>query len=296
MRNQKKAYGGLMLITALWGVSFPVMDACLTRMGPFTFVALRYLGAAIVLSFLCVKHGMQKGTGVFKDGILVGIPYAAAAVFQMIGLGQTSVANASFITGLTVVFVPLIVWLFERIVPSGSTLTGIVISLIGVAVMTKAWNLDINKGDLWVLLSAIAFSLQIYHLEKYGKEKEPLSLTCVVLWTVTVLTLPAAIGKEKLVLQMDWKLAAALFFVSVICTAWAIFAQNLFQPQVPASKAAVIYLLEPVTATAFSLILGERIGMFQIIGGIFILSGAWTIISCGSGKHNSDGRYDGNEI
>lgn len=299
MAETRKAYAGLVLITTLWGISFPVMDMCLTRMGPFTFVALRYLGAAAVMSliYMRARRKIPDGAGMsgeLRSGVMIGIPFAAAAVLQMIGLSQTSVTNAAFITGLQVVFVPLLIWMLERQLPSVRTFTGIFLSLAGVSVMTQVWNVNINAGDLWVLAAAAAFSLQVCHLEKYGKGREPVKLTCVVLWTMALLMLPAAAGVEKMQIQMDWVLMSALIFVSFICTAGAIFIQNLLQPKVPASNAAVIYLLEPVTAAALSFILGEGIMAAQIAGGAIILAGAWIIVRDKKQgvKHMGDKNYE----
>lgn len=276
--SAKKAYAGLIFINVLWGISFPVMDACLTKMGPFTLVAIRYFMAALVLTALVMRGRKIRGDEI-KSGIFVGIPYAAAAVLQMIGLQQTSVANASFITGLTVVFVPLLVFLLEKRVPAKGTLIGICLSLCGMACMCKVWGTSLNPGDLWVLAACLSFSVQIYNLEKFGKGKDSTVLTCVLLWTVTVLIAPLAFMLEGgQSVSFDWKVILALLFIGVICTALGIYLQSLLQPCVPAARAAVIYLLEPVSATAFAWILGEALQMHQFIGGVVILAGAWIII------------------
>lgn len=276
--TEKRAYAGLILVTSLWGVSFPVMDMCLQHMGAFTLVAIRYFMGAVVLTILALRNTKYRREEL-KSGILIGIPYAAAAVLQMIGLRQTSVANASFFTGLTVVFVPLIAFALDRIVPSRKTFLGIAFSMVGVVFMSGIIGNSVNQGDIWVLAGCIAFSIQIYHLEKYGKGKNAVALTCVVLWTVFFLICPLAIGMEKMQIQnREWSLILALLFIGVICTAAGIYVQNKLQPCVPSSKAAVIYLLEPVTATLFAFCLGDSLLVRQIIGGSIILAGAWIII------------------
>lgn len=279
MKQSKKAYFGLAAITILWGISFPVMDVCLRSMGPFTFVGIRYLLAAVVMSLIRKKGGQRAARKEIIKAIYIGVPFAFAAVLQMIGLKSTSVTNAAFITSLTVVFVPLIVFLFERVVPGKSTCIGIGLSFFGVALMANLQSLSINPGDLWVLLAAVAFSLQIYHLEKYGKGIDAAMITEMMLWMVGLGTLPVSLLMEKGAVQFVWQLIPAFIFVSVICTVVAIQLQNRLQPLIPAAHAAVLYLLEPVAATLVSLLIGVSVGGHQLAGALLILGGTFCIIA-----------------
>lgn len=278
MTETRKTHLYLLLVALFWGVSFPFMNESLKVTGPFTFVFIRYMGSAVIMSIFFFSHMRKINRDYIRRTLLIGIPFAAAVSLQMVGLQYTSVMNTAFLTSLAVAFVPFIAFIFEGTKPNRIIIVGIVMSLFGTGLMTLDSFIRFNYGDLIVLVGTIAFSFQIYHVEKYGKKVDSITLTSLILFVVALISFPFAILFEKFtIVYSDWLLGSFIYII-FFCTIWGIYIQNRMQPKIPATNAVVIFLFEPVVATTASAVTGDSITTNQWIGAITIVAGILVIV------------------
>lgn len=131
----------------------------------------------------------------------------------------------------------------ERKLPDKKTSLGIMVSLLGIIIMTLEFPMKANIGDLMVFLGTVGFSVQIYTLGKHGKETDPLLLTNIILWIVGLITFAISIGKGQFQVPVTPALIVQFVYIIVLCTAWGLYVQNKYQPDVDTSHAAIIFLM-----------------------------------------------------
>lgn len=265
------SYSSLVFITILWGISFPIMDRTLPYLPPFTFVAIRYLLSAVLMTIIFWNKIIKLNLLHIRSAIFIGLPFAHAVIGQLVGLNHTSTTNSAFLTSLTVIVVPIIIWIVERKVPAKSTAIGIFLSLIGVSIMTLQGQWKINIGDIIVFIGTLGFSGQIYILGKIGKEIDPILITILQLYIVGFCALPLALSFETYEYVMNSRLILNLFFIIIVCTVVALTIQNKVQPYISSSHVGIIFLLEPVVAMLTAFLMGDKISSSQLIGSILII-------------------------
>jgi drug/metabolite transporter (DMT)-like permease len=176
----------LVFVTMLWGSTFPLVQIAQRTLEPAQLIALRFSVAALVFFPWLVK---ARGLRIWRDGALLGLFLFAAFVTQAIGITTVSPGRAAFITGLNVIFVPLMLPFLRRRVPLVAFI-GAGLALAGIGVMS--WDtgaLSFSLGDLWVLGCAITYAIYVLLLERYAIRHEALPLTAVQLATVGILGL-----------------------------------------------------------------------------------------------------------
>lgn len=273
MSKELKADISLLLITIFWGASFPIMKFALRDIGPLTLVVFRNGFGAILLTIIFYKRFRNINMRVIKGAVLIGLSLLIGCVFQVMGLLYTTSSKSGFITGLNVVFVPIIISVIYKKKPDSKTIIGIILSVIGLALISLNNDYSINIGDVFTLLGAFVFSFQILFVDKYGKGVDVLLLTCLELWVVGILGIIPAIGFEGLHMNLNAFSIGALIFTTVFCTTIAMCVQNKMQPYTNPTHAAIIYLAEPVFGAIFSTFVGDILSLRGLIGCILIFMG-----------------------
>lgn len=272
MSVQSKAYLWLLGITLIWGCNWPLIEGVFEFIPPYTFVVVRYLGAAILITAIFWKKLRLLNADYIKRALIIGIPFSIGATLQMVGFEKTSIANASFITGLSVVVMPIIVLLFDRKKPTKRELFGIVAAFVGVTIMTVSGSLDaVNFGDMIVLIGVVGFAFQFYFVNKFGGGVDTILLTMLIFWINGLLALPVAMATDMANTQFSFEIFWVLAYTIVLATFVALIIQNRELPKVNPTHAVIIFLLEPVTATTLSFIKGDPLSTQQIFGAVLII-------------------------
>lgn len=277
MRQELKADVALIGVTVFWGTSFPIMSIVLKSMPPYSFIAIRNTIGAVLLAAVFYKSFRKISLKDIKAALLIGLSLLIGMIFQVVGLIYTTPSKSGFITGLNVVFVPLILAFIYRRFPDIKTLVGIILSIIGLALMSINGSMGINFGDILTLFGAIAFSFQILLVDKYGKEVDAGLLTSLELFVVGLFAFVPAIGIERLQFKLNIFVIGAILFTAIFSTAIAMWVQNKMQPYTNPTHAAIIYLAEPVFAAAFSVFIGDKLTGKSFVGGLLILLGTLII-------------------
>ena len=273
-RRQVGADLSLLLVTAIWGTTFVVVKEALQALPPFTFIALRFTLATVVLAALFGGRLRRLRWAELRAGVLVGVFLFAGFALQTLGLQVTRVSTAGFITGLSVVLVPVVAYFWLRHRPSVGTAVGVVGATIGLGLLCIRDDLSLAPGDLLVLLCAVAFALYIVAVGKFAPRMDALTLTMVQLGFAGLASWTVALAVERPAIALTPWLVGALLFTGVIATALVTCIQNVAQRFTSPTHTALIFTMEPVFAAFFAYIwLDEQLGGRAAIGAVLILAG-----------------------
>jgi drug/metabolite transporter (DMT)-like permease len=259
--------------TLIWGSTFVMVKRALDDASAILYVAIRFLVATLVLAWVFRRRWSFR-TGA-RGGVLAGVCLFAGYAFQTAGLKSTTPSKAAFLTGLAVVVVPLLNSLVYRVYPHASEAIGVVVATIGMGLMTMPEDLGkVARGDILVMLCAVAFAAHIVVLGHYSRTAAFEPLAVWQLGTTAALALGSFWWLEQPFFHPSPFLWMALGVSSLLSTALAFTVQAWAQQVTTATRAALILALEPVVAWAFSfVVMGERLPSRSVLGAILILGG-----------------------
>lgn len=279
--SRSKAELALAGNAAIWGVTFVLVKEALGNVSPALFLALRFSVATAVLLFLFRK--VWKGRVSWKSlarGGITGLFLYSGFLLQTLGLRLTSPAKSAFITGLSVVMVPLLAALVYRTRPQVSELLGVVVATVGMDLMTlggatfSSIGGSIGRGEWLTFACAIAFAGHIVTLGHFSEQMsfELLSVLQVGFAAVAALLLFRWVETP----QVQWRPVViwAIMITGVLATALAFTVQAWAQHYTTSTRTALIYSLEPVFAWVTSYaVTGESLSGRAAAGAVLILVG-----------------------
>jgi drug/metabolite transporter (DMT)-like permease len=259
---------GLVYAAAIWGSTFYIVKDSLQYIDPVALVGYRFLIAAVMLGILLVFLKKSLWTG-WKHGMLLGVALWLLYVPQTIGLKYTSASNSGFITGLFILFVPLIGYAVFRIRPSKTKLFSIALALAGLYILTGGMK-EANLGDIITLSAAFFYAVHILLADKFVKDFDPYALSFQQFLTMALLSLLTA-----LIFRLPLEFSGAVYpiiFLAIFPSLSAFVIQLVAQKRVAPIKVALIFSLEPVFAAIFAWTLGgEGFLMKNAFGGLLIV-------------------------
>jgi drug/metabolite transporter (DMT)-like permease len=277
--NREQFFAEFMLatVTLFWGATFPIVKDAITEMPVLAFLWVRFALAAGLLALLAGRSGFasldRRG---WRLGVLLGALLFGSYAFQTFGLERTSSANAGFLTGLNVVWVPLLAGpLLKKTVAFGSKI-GVCLALTGLVLLTGHTPWTINLGDFLVVICSLFVALHILGLDAFTRGYDGRALTFVQIATMAVLCGIGSLVFEPVSWPQAWtgSLLSAVLITSVFATVYAFWAMTTFQNRTTPTRAALIYTLEPVFAAIFSVWLaGDRLTPLGWLGGALIVAG-----------------------
>jgi drug/metabolite transporter (DMT)-like permease len=248
---------------------------------PVGFIMLRFSIGALVLAPLAIRSGWraEPSEGLAGDAPRVSGFVVAVAVFgtigfagywfQNAGLQHTTTSNSAFITGLFVVFTPIVETIARRVVPRPNVLAAVVIAVVGLFLLTGG-RPTLGKGDALTLGCAACFGVWIYLGGQYAQRYDPIALTTLQMAVFAVLAVPFVVANG--IGHVDGGVLLAAAFTGIVCSAFAFTLQLWGQRYVEPSRAAVILLCEPVVAGIVGYAIGERLGVGGYMGAALILA------------------------
>jgi len=256
----------LLLVTVVWGWTFVVVKDAVSQYPTVPFLAIRFGLALLVLAPWIRRLPSRRELGV---GAVVGALLAAGYFFQTLGLNYTSPGNSGLITGLFVVFTPLLERFTGR--PVGArTLAAVLVALAGTVLLAGGGAGGIGVGDLLTLACAIAFALHIVLLSRWSPGLQPASLALVQMAFVALVFGAASGGRFPAPPPYVW---FAVVVTGVLASALAFYLQTWAQAHLSASRTAVIFAGEPAWALFFSVWLyGQRLNLVQAVGAALVLA------------------------
>lgn len=292
--RQNLAVLALLLGTVFWGCGFTwakaageaVQDAAgLPRQaafGPVFILAWRFLAASVLwfIAFPASRRGWTlRGLG---WATLIGAPLGVGLIVQHVGLDRTTEAVSAFLTSLTILFVPLLMIVVHRKPPRGVLWIGVALATAGVWLMTGAQPTGFGWGEVLGIAAAFLFSLYILAVNASAPHHTPWRMvgaqfgitalicfaSCAVLRGGGDNLHPAAM-MHILSIRAVW---LNLLLLTLFTTLVAFGLLTFYQPLLDPTRAALIYLAEPIFATLYAAIaVGHRAGLMTLAGAALIL-------------------------
>lgn len=282
--KQMRADFMLILVTLCWGVSYYLMDLSLEDMDPFTLNAHRFLGAfliAVVFSWKKIKS-VNKTT--LKYSVLVGVALVFVYIGATFGVKYTTLSNSGFLCALTVIFTPVIAWIFLKQKPDKKLTLVVLMCLAGIALLTLKDDFSINtdnlKGDLLCMMCGLAYAVDLLLTEKAvaREDVDAYQLGVFQLGVTGVCNFILALLVETPHLPTNAVTWGSVLFLAIFCTGVAFIVQPIAQQYTTASHTGVIFALEPVFAGIVAAVVAHEIlsakayfGAILMIASIFIM-------------------------
>jgi drug/metabolite transporter (DMT)-like permease len=263
----------MLFVACIWGTTFVIVKNALIDIGPFWFVGIRFFLAFLVLASLSYKDIIKIRFSTLWTGGLLGIFLFIGYVFQTLGLRFTTSSNAAFITGVSVVLVPIIYSLLHKKKPS--LITTITVAMAGVGlylISVPIGTFTLTYGDSLVLISAFGFAFHIIYVDFYSHKHNPIAITGLQILFVGVLCILIGVLVEPLPNRIPFNAMFAIVVTAVLATALAFLLQNYLQKYSTPTRFAVVLTTEPVfAAVAGYFWAGEHLSPTGIIGAALIL-------------------------
>ncbi|HEX7878981.1 MAG TPA: DMT family transporter [Candidatus Eisenbacteria bacterium] len=286
--ERRRAEMILFLMVAAWGLTFPAIKVAVQDVSPGLFMALRFGLVLVFLAAIGQGRYSRNLRPAWRDGLVLGLLLWGSYIFQAVGLKYTTATRSGFITGLSVLIVPLIHAPLRRRLPSLRTLAAILLSLAGLWLLTRPDLGAPNLGDILTLGTAVSYALYVVLMEgNAGEERR----NALIGWQVLVMAaasilvmpildggLPGGPGTRYLTMSVSHIMASPNLLIGLVVTVpvaiFSVVAITQLQRHTTAVRAGVLYSAEPLFAALFAALwLGERLDPLGLVGGGLILAG-----------------------
>jgi drug/metabolite transporter (DMT)-like permease len=264
----------LLFVAIIWGSTFIIVKQSVENIPVFSFLFMRFALAGMLLILINAPKLKAIDKGVLVDGVMLGIALFLAYAFQTFALTATSASITAFITGLFVVFVPVLSSVFLRKLPRQEAMIGVVFATIGLALITMQGKFLVSFGEFLALVCAFFIAIHIILTDKLSRRNDYGLLTLVQVNIVALFSLIFSLFLDPRVIpiQFNNQLIFSLIINSVFATFVAFVIQTSMQKYTTPTKAAIIFIMEPVSSAFFSYwIGGELLTAKQYVGTSFIL-------------------------
>jgi drug/metabolite transporter (DMT)-like permease len=242
---------------------------------PFFFIILRF-SLALFFFILIFNKRIKINKSVIVLGFILGIFYTIGFQLQIVGLKYTSASKSAFITGLAVIFTPIFQMLIERRLLSIWQIIGVLLTCVGLFVITNPGAGDINYGDILTVFSALSYGIYIVFIGRFALRTDVNGLVVMQFLTTVMFSFPFALyySNSNFEFEFTTKLILTLLYLSILATIVCTYLHTKYQRETTPTKAAIIFSFEPIFAVIIaSLFYSEEITLKLVIGGGLIMSG-----------------------
>ena len=268
-----KADLSMLFVAFIWGTTFVIVKNALLEIGPFLYLGLRFLLAFAVLALLSPQNIGKVNRHSLTTGMIMGLVLLFGYAFQTVGLQYTTSSNAGFITGVSVVLVPIIYYSLRRRLPPTGTIFAVVSVTIGLYLLSVPNGLSsMAYGDLLILVCALCFAIHIVLVDLYSHLYNAIAITGIQILFVGLVCLGIGLLIEPWPAKFSVSLIVAIIVTAVFATALAFLIQNALQKYSTPTRFAIVLTAEPVfAALAGYWCAGEMFSTKALIGASLIL-------------------------
>ena len=269
----------LLVASAIWGVAFVAQQDAAKSFDAVSILSIRFLMGAAILAPVIIFRRIRKvnmpspGALLWSGGLFAGLAMLLAAYLQQRGIESTTASSAGFITGLYVLFVPLIgLMLGQRV--GWSAWLGVTLATAGLYLLSVSAELHMSRGDLLVLGCAVIWAIHVLIIGRYAPRCDPIELAAVQFLVTGVV---AAIFMMSRGLP-EWSHVSSawmsLTYLGALAVGVAFTLQVVGQRTAPPTHAAILLSMEsPFAAIAGALLIAERLSSREYLGCALMLAG-----------------------
>ena len=284
-RQTLLTYLALIMAVLFWGSSFVATKIALQSFPPFCLIFFRFFAASVFFTFLLMRTGIPRLTWKTARSLLLLALFQPVLYFsfETIGLQYTSATKASLI----IATIPIVVLLLSILILKERlrliNIIGIIVSLFGVTLLVFGGKPLLASqgallGDFLILGAVLAASIYTIMTRKLGEIFSPIQITGMQIILGAILFFPAFLVTVP---QIEWHTVpgeafAAVIILTIFATVGAFLCYNYALTKIPAARVAVcINGIPLVTAFWAWIILGERMSLLQLSGGIIVISAVY---------------------
>lgn len=267
------ADGLLFFISLIWGSTFIIVKKTIEVIPPVAFNSIRFMIASILLFVIFLYRQKKLNPQVLYDGTILGVVLFLTFTCQTIGLKFVTASETGFITGLYLIFVPVISVLFLGRGIDLKTSFAVLIAFVGLFLISFTGKVSVGVGEILVLLNALFVAFHILLVDYYGKRDDVFALTSIQIFVLTILSVLYTTFFEgwSFKLTLDGEVIFAFLLTGVFATVVAFLIQTYAQKYTTPTKAAVIFTFEPLSSAFFGYLLGgEVLRLSQYVGAFLI--------------------------
>jgi drug/metabolite transporter (DMT)-like permease len=280
-------YLGLLATTAVWGGAFLVMKDSLVRQDVYSFLASRFILAAAFMFIYKPTSLTGLDRKFVKRAVLIGLLLCSGFIFQTFGLTQTTVSNTGFITGLYLVFTPLISWILLKREIFKVQWLAVLVATIGLYFISFN-GISFGIGEILVLISALLFAGQIVALGEWSDGENTYALTLIQILVSAVIFFALSL-KDGFQLPPDNGVWSAVFYTAFFATFLGFLIQVKAQSIMSATVAGVLLAMETPFALFFGLYFDNDPITLRIISGGTLVLIAMALVIWSDSKHTNSG-------
>jgi drug/metabolite transporter (DMT)-like permease len=260
-------------VTAIWGVTFVQVQDAIALYPLFAFLAVRFAISTVVLAPFAWRSLRTMPRSGYAAGVGAGVLLAIAYGLQTAGLELTTVASTGFITGLYVVFTPLLALAFFGTPVPRALWAGVALAVVGLLLLNGVPG-GSTLGNALVLGNAIFQAFQITAMERFAPRYDARALTFLQMATAFVGFTIVALARGELEVPRGATVWGALLVTGVFAGALGYLIATWVQARTTAARAALVFTLEaPFAALAGVLLANEILGWAGWVGCAVMMAG-----------------------
>lgn len=268
MSTQNKGKLALIVAAFIWGISFTAVQQALNvGWEPFSLLGTRGLLAGVAIGLFGIKSSFWKNKILMRDGIIAGFLLTLGMALQTIGQNLSTVQNASFITVLYVVFIPMLMWKKHKL--SVSMMIAIVFAVMGTAILSLNNQLHFQIGDLFVVGAAFVFAVHIIFMTYLARHNDVVAASSIQSLTMAVLSFGIAFFLKQGIPSNGWQY---VLYAGLMSSGLAFLLQMYGQTHVHPTVSGLLLTLESLFgALGAILILHESLTLKVLLGGSLMM-------------------------
>lgn len=259
------------LIALLWGTSYAIIKNILSDIKPFTLMSLRF---GISTIFLCVIFPTKLKSIRKKDmlhGSIIGIFLFLAFLNLVTGIFYTTASKQSFLVGAYVLIVPFLGWIIYKKPPNIYSVSGAVLAVFGIGLLTLNGSFYINKGDFISILCSLSFACHMIAIEYFNKDSDPIVSTIIQFLVTSILFIILTGIFESFTIHLSSNVLKSIAYLTIFTTVIPFVVQNIAQRYISSTSTALILTLESAFGGIFAIILLNEILSFQMLMGCVLI-------------------------
>lgn len=278
----------LLLTAAIWGTSFVAQSVGMDYLGPFTFNMLRsllgglFLLPCILLLNRVFPRNIEKNNPaqkkenqrlLWKGGISCGILLAFATGFQQVGIQYTTVGRAGFITACYIIIVPVIGLTFFHKKCRSTIWAAVALALVGLYLLCITDGFDIGKGDFYIFICSLLFSLHILVIDHFSPLVDGIKMSCIQFFVCGGISAIFAFGTETPDLSNILMAWGSLLYAGILSCGVAYTLQIVGQKNLNPTVASLILSMEScISVLSGWILLNQKLTARELIGCVLMFT------------------------